>query len=94
MDSCGEIFGAIVGPDGILVATTGYRCEAGSTEDEANARLIAAAPDLFESLQTLMTFLEPDSILDQKTDARLREDRNAAEHNARAAIAKAKELKS
>ncbi len=39
------------GDEGALVATTGYRVEAGKNEDDANARLIAAAPEMYEALQ-------------------------------------------
>lgn len=44
----GETFGAIYSKTE-LVATTGYQVSVGSTEDEDNARLIAAAPDLAEA---------------------------------------------
>ena len=58
-------------------------------QNAANARLIAAAPDLFAALYSLLDFEEPDSILDQQTDVRLREERAAAVGAAHAALAKA-----
>jgi hypothetical protein len=45
--------GSIFGADGVLVATTGYRVAVGSVEDDANAVLITAAPELFDVLATL-----------------------------------------
>lgn len=44
-------FGSIFGADGGLVATTGYRVTVGSDEDDLNARLISAAPQLLGALQ-------------------------------------------
>ena len=38
--------GTIADSEGDLIATCGYRCRVGSTEDDDNARLIVAAPDL------------------------------------------------
>lgn len=46
----GDEYGAVIGADGELVATTGYRVRVGSNEDDANARLIARAPAMFELL--------------------------------------------
>lgn len=40
-------------------------------EMEANARLIAAAPALLQSLKSLLGFLDPDSVNDRRTDVRL-----------------------
>jgi hypothetical protein len=48
-----QTHGSIFGADGVLVATTGYRVEVGSVEDDANAALITAAPELFDVLATL-----------------------------------------
>lgn len=59
----GEEFGAVLGRDGDLVATTGYQVRVGSNEDDANARLIAAAPELFETLGAIVHWHdEADSI--------------------------------
>lgn len=49
-DSRGEECGAVIGADGMLVATTGYRA---SPEDDANARLIADAPALLDLLRDI-----------------------------------------
>ena len=63
----------------VAVATTGA-----NTPTEANARLIAAAPDLLEALKACIPHLERD---DHHTDALSRERPHYAA--ARAAIAKA-----
>lgn len=51
--------GAISDADGELVATTGYRVRVGSDEDDANARLIAAAPELLALLTELIDIEGP-----------------------------------
>jgi len=38
-------------------------------------------------VREFLGFLEPDSLIDQATDARLRQQRELAEHNLRAALA-------
>lgn len=53
-NQAGEEYGAVLGHDGQLVATTGYRVHPLSNEDDANATLIAAAPELLEALQGLL----------------------------------------
>lgn len=53
----GETFGAIYSGTE-LVATTGYQVRVGSTEDEDNARLIAAAPEMLEALKAVLTQIE------------------------------------
>lgn len=45
-----SIVGSIHGPDGLPIFTSG--CE-GSEEGQANARLIAAAPQMYEELKNL-----------------------------------------
>lgn len=44
---------------------------------------------LLAALRDVVTFLEPDSVIDQRTDTRLRMEADAALDRARAAIAKA-----
>ena len=61
------------------------------SEIEANARLIAAAPELLAALELLLAFHEPDSLSDQNHDTRLRVEADNAWLSARAALAKAKE---
>jgi hypothetical protein len=51
--SNGEEYGAVLGHDGQLVATTGYRAHPLSNEDDANARLISAAPEMLDALRAL-----------------------------------------
>lgn len=66
------------------------RCDrtgANGSQDVANARLIAAAPELYAALDALLTFHEPDSQADQCTDARLREQCADAWDKARAVLA-------
>lgn len=54
----GKTLGVINGADGSLVATTGYRVTAvpdgQECEDDANARLIAAAPEMLEALKAFI----------------------------------------
>lgn len=57
-NSRGEECGAVIGADGMLVATTGYRASPLNDEDDANARLIAAAPDLKARLIELLDMLD------------------------------------
>ena len=47
----GAAYPAVRGPDGGIVATCGYRVCPESTEDDDNARLIAAAPDLLAACE-------------------------------------------
>lgn len=54
----GNKYGAIMGPDNVLVATTGYRVCVESSEDENNARLIAAAPDLLKAAKRALRVLK------------------------------------
>lgn len=74
---------------GQLVATTGYRVTPLDDEDGPNAQLIAAAPDLLTSLETLLAFMEPDSVIDQASDPHLRRDRELAVELAYSAMRKA-----
>lgn len=46
-----EIIGVILGSDDNLVATTGYRVVPGECEDDANARLIAASPRMYDYIE-------------------------------------------
>lgn len=52
-DRNGDECGAVVGHDGQLVATTGYRVRPLSSEDDANARLIATAPEMLDALRAV-----------------------------------------
>lgn len=45
--------GCISNSEGDLVATTGYRVTVRFDEDDANARLIAAAPELLAALEAV-----------------------------------------
>lgn len=45
---------------GEVVATCGYKVAVGSDEDDANARLIAAAPELADALDNLIGALPAD----------------------------------
>lgn len=54
-------------------------------EDKANARLIAAAPDLYEAVQGLMLWLMDDAIEAEKNGRKI-----GAYESARAALAKAR----
>lgn len=64
------------------VAMTVARAEDDGSEEEANARLIAAAPDLLEQLQTVLARLDLEPVASQFPCSAMRED-------IRAAIAKA-----
>jgi hypothetical protein len=57
-NSRGEEFGAVIAADGMLVATTGYRASPLSNEDDANARLIASAPELLTVLRSLVATVD------------------------------------
>lgn len=56
--------GSIMGADDVLVATTGYRVAVGSDEDESSARLIAAAPELYEALDAITHWNDRDGHVD------------------------------
>ncbi|EOF4340090.1 hypothetical protein ACKWFO_001989 [Enterobacter hormaechei] len=67
---------------------SGY-AEEFSSEQRANAQLIAAAPDLLEALQGLVTFYPEDVRSDVRRDWGFKPELTAAVNNARAAISKA-----
>lgn len=61
----------------------------GPSEQNANARLIAAAPDLLEALQGLVAFYPEDVRSDVNRDWGFKPELTAAVNMARAAISKA-----
>jgi hypothetical protein len=85
----GEASNAIINPRGRLIASLHGRDSDGEELIAADAKLLAAAPQLAEALRDVLAFLDPDSIADQRSDARLREERAAAEARARTALAAA-----
>ena len=87
--SDGAEYGSIVGSDGNLVATTGYRCAVGSDEDDANARLIAAAPDLLASCREAMKWPEEDEFGNAIDEAYATPGYRAFRRRLREAVAKA-----
>lgn len=50
--------GTISDNNGELVATTGYRVAVYSEEDDANARLIAAAPELLSAGEWMLALID------------------------------------
>ena len=61
----------------------------GYDERMANARLIAAAPELLETLKAVLSFMDTDSRNDQQFDPALKLDSSIAVEAAYEAIAKA-----
>lgn len=91
----GYHYGQILGSDGEIVASVGYRRMPNDPEDFANARLIAAAPELLAALEETLRALEQH--LDDDANAhglKSRDNLCPCSTNevvrARAAIAKAK----
>lgn len=60
--------GTLVEVSGEEIART-WTCVSGVPESEANARLIAAAPDLFEALSELLDSIESAGGCDENGDA-------------------------